>query len=125
LAQHTKTGKNIPDDHKLYEIVTKYTRWPYTLPNGHKIYQYLPLQDPPKFIQIGIFGLKIYHLVTLIYFSLFAGEENGRQKDSKFDCGDDTSSRERCYNFKNIFANIFGEKNDNFLLKVLLVFANF
>jgi hypothetical protein len=25
-----------------------------------KIYQNLPLQDPPKFAQIGIFGLKIY-----------------------------------------------------------------
>jgi hypothetical protein len=24
------------------------------------------LQDPPKFTQIGIFGLKIYHLATLI-----------------------------------------------------------
>jgi hypothetical protein len=23
------------------------------------------LQDPPKFTQIGIFGLKIYHLATL------------------------------------------------------------
>jgi hypothetical protein len=30
------------------------------------LYQYLPLQDPPKFTQIGIFGLKIYHLATLI-----------------------------------------------------------
>jgi hypothetical protein len=24
------------------------------------MYQHLPLQDPPKFTQIGIFGLKIY-----------------------------------------------------------------
>jgi hypothetical protein len=30
-----------------------------------KIYQPLPLQDPPKFTQILIFGLKIYHLATL------------------------------------------------------------
>jgi hypothetical protein len=29
-------------------------------------YQQLTLQDPPKFIQIGIFGLKLYHLATLI-----------------------------------------------------------
>jgi hypothetical protein len=34
-------------------------------PSGHKIYQHLPLQDPPKFTQIGILGLKIYHLATL------------------------------------------------------------
>jgi hypothetical protein len=30
------------------------------------IYQHLPLHGPPKFIQIAIFGLKIYHLATLI-----------------------------------------------------------
>jgi hypothetical protein len=34
------------------------------MPNGHKIYQHLPLQDPPKFTQIGIFGLKKKHLAT-------------------------------------------------------------
>jgi hypothetical protein len=30
------------------------------------MYQHLPLQDPPKFIQIGIFGLKTCHLATLM-----------------------------------------------------------
>jgi hypothetical protein len=34
-------------------------------PNGHKIYQDFPLQDPPKFTKIGIFGLKTNHLATL------------------------------------------------------------
>jgi hypothetical protein len=34
-------------------------------PNVHKIYQHLPLQDPPKFTRSGIFGLKTYHLATL------------------------------------------------------------
>jgi hypothetical protein len=24
------------------------------------------LQDPPKFTQIGIFGMKVYHLATLL-----------------------------------------------------------
>jgi hypothetical protein len=34
--------------------------------NVHKIYQHLPLQDPPKFAQIRMFGLKmVYHLATL------------------------------------------------------------
>jgi hypothetical protein len=29
------------------------------MPNGQKyMYQHLPLQDPPKLTQIGIFGLK-------------------------------------------------------------------
>jgi hypothetical protein len=32
----------------------------------HKIYQHLPLQDPPKFTQIWIFGLKANHLATLV-----------------------------------------------------------
>jgi hypothetical protein len=35
-------------------------------PNGHKIYQHLPLKDPTKFTRIGIFGLKIYHPTTLL-----------------------------------------------------------
>jgi hypothetical protein len=35
--------------------------------NGSKnTYQHLPLQDHPKFTQIGILGFKIYHLATLI-----------------------------------------------------------
>jgi hypothetical protein len=29
------------------------------------VYQHLPLKDPPKFTQIGIFGLKKHHLATL------------------------------------------------------------
>jgi hypothetical protein len=30
-----------------------------------KKYQHVPFQAPPKFTQIGIFGLKINHLATL------------------------------------------------------------
>jgi hypothetical protein len=60
-----KRGKNIPIDHKIYQIAVKYTNWPQSRPNGQKIYQHLPLQDPPKFTLSGIFGLKIYHLATL------------------------------------------------------------
>jgi hypothetical protein len=42
LGQHTQTGKiYLPNNHK-------YTKWPYNIPNGHKIYQHLPLQDPQK-----------------------------------------------------------------------------
>jgi hypothetical protein len=32
----------------------------------HKIYQPLPLQDPPKFTQSWIFCLKTNHLATLV-----------------------------------------------------------
>jgi hypothetical protein len=27
-VQHTKTGKNIPNDHKIYQKAIKYTIWP-------------------------------------------------------------------------------------------------
>jgi hypothetical protein len=52
LVQHNKTGK-------MYQMTIKY------IPNGHKK-QHFPLKDPPKFTQIGTFGLKIYHLATLV-----------------------------------------------------------
>jgi hypothetical protein len=46
-------------------MATKFTEWLQNISNGRKIYQHLQLQDPPKFTQIGIFGLKVYHLATL------------------------------------------------------------
>jgi hypothetical protein len=46
LVQKTKTVKNIPKGHKIFIID-------------------FPLQDPPKFTQIGIFGLKTNYLATL------------------------------------------------------------
>jgi hypothetical protein len=56
-----------------YQITINYV-WPqntpndrmYNRPNCYQIDQHLPLQDPPKFTQIWIFGLKIYHLATLL-----------------------------------------------------------
>jgi hypothetical protein len=59
-----QNGENIPNDHKIYQSALKYTKWPENGPNGHKIYKHRQLQDPPKFTQIGIFGLKVYHLAT-------------------------------------------------------------
>jgi hypothetical protein len=44
--------------------------------------QYRRLQDPPKFTQIGIFGLKIYHLATLLR-SQFRGTTVGLASFSK------------------------------------------
>jgi hypothetical protein len=46
-------------------MAQKHTKWTENLPNSHKIYQHLSLQDPPKFTQIGSPGLKINHLATL------------------------------------------------------------
>jgi hypothetical protein len=49
--------QNIPNDqkiyHKIYQMTTKCTKWPENVPNGHQIYQHLPLQEPPKFTQMG------------------------------------------------------------------------
>jgi hypothetical protein len=59
LVQHTKTGKNIPNGYKIYQMDAN-------VPNDQKIYQHLPLKPTQKFTQIWIFGLKIYHLATLI-----------------------------------------------------------
>jgi hypothetical protein len=62
-SKHTKTGQ-------LYQIGTNYTKRPYIIPNGHKLYQtavkYTNIfQGPPKYTPIRIFGLKINHLATL------------------------------------------------------------
>jgi hypothetical protein len=71
LMQFTKTGKNLPIYYKItkwpkiYQIAIKYARWPYSIPNGHKMYQHFRFRGPPKFSQSGIFGLKMYHLATL------------------------------------------------------------
>jgi hypothetical protein len=49
---NTPKRKNIQND-------PKYTLLLLNIPNGRIIYQHLPLHDPPKYNQIGIFGLKI------------------------------------------------------------------
>jgi hypothetical protein len=28
LVQNTKTGRNIPNDHKVYQMAIKYFKWP-------------------------------------------------------------------------------------------------
>jgi hypothetical protein len=52
LATTYQNGKNIPNDQKMNQMAIKYTKWPKNIPNGHKIYQRLPLQRPRKFTQI-------------------------------------------------------------------------
>jgi hypothetical protein len=68
----------------------KYNKLPQYRQNGHIIYQHRPLQDPPKFTQIWIFGLKICHLATLIQMSMAAkslliqqGANGSKQKSIK------------------------------------------
>jgi hypothetical protein len=65
VVQYTKTWK-------IYQMTTKYTKipyntytkWPENLPNDHRIYYNLQWQEPSKYTQIGILGLKINHLAN-------------------------------------------------------------
>jgi hypothetical protein len=50
----------------MYQMVIKYPKSLQNIPNGHKINQHFPIQGPPKFTQIGIFGLKTNPLATLV-----------------------------------------------------------
>jgi hypothetical protein len=87
-----QNGENIPNNHKIYQSALKYTKWPENGSNGHKTYQHHPLLGPPKFTQIRIFGLKIYHLATLGWMKggedrdlSSPGEENtATQKQTRF-----------------------------------------
>jgi hypothetical protein len=55
LVQLTKTGKNVPNNQKIYQICS------------HDIYQMdIKYIYPPKFTQSVIFCLKIYHLATMV-----------------------------------------------------------
>jgi hypothetical protein len=62
LKQYTKNVGKYTKLPQLYQIALEFTKWSQNFPNYRKIYQ----QGPPKFTQIGIFGLKIYHLATLV-----------------------------------------------------------
>jgi hypothetical protein len=31
VAKYTKTGKNMPNDFKIYQMTSKYTKWPKTV----------------------------------------------------------------------------------------------
>jgi hypothetical protein len=63
----------IPKQGKMYQISTKYNKWPQNRPNVHYMYtpNILTLKDSPKCTQIQIFGLKINHLATLTLWLLF------------------------------------------------------
>jgi hypothetical protein len=55
LVQTFQVGKNITNDHKLYQSAINCTKWPQNFPNGRKIYQHLPFKGRPKFAQIWDF----------------------------------------------------------------------
>jgi hypothetical protein len=41
-------------------MAMKYIKWPQNIPNDHEIYQHFPFQLPPKYGQVGIFGMKMH-----------------------------------------------------------------
>jgi hypothetical protein len=56
--KYIKWPQTVPNGHKIYNVTVNIT-------NGHKIYQHCPFQGPPKYTQIGLFGIKISHLATM------------------------------------------------------------
>jgi hypothetical protein len=64
----------IPKQEKMYQMNAKCTKWSQNIPKVRKILQmdikYInilqSMYGTPKFTQIGIFGLKINHLATLL-----------------------------------------------------------
>jgi hypothetical protein len=79
LVKNTKKEENVPNDHKVYQMAMKYTKWLIleNLPNGHKIYQMVNIiSNLPLNIPNGIYltlsnmdenGHKIYQMATQIY----------------------------------------------------------
>jgi hypothetical protein len=45
-------------------MALKYSKWPWSIPNGHKIYQHFLFKAHQKYYHIGFFGLNMYHLAT-------------------------------------------------------------
>jgi hypothetical protein len=68
------------------------------------MYQHFPFQGLPKYIQRGIFGMKIYHLATLIQPTFF---QNSRAKNK---CGMHSSliwrSRQQMATLSNVFLQM-------------------
>jgi hypothetical protein len=51
LVQICQNGKNVPNDHKLYQKAVNYTKWPQNIPSGLKckhIFYFKALQILPK-----------------------------------------------------------------------------
>jgi hypothetical protein len=67
LVPQTKTGKIcIPYDHNMYQMAIRYTKCQSNIPNGHKNTNIFHSKAVQKLTRIGIFGLKIFHLATLV-----------------------------------------------------------
>jgi hypothetical protein len=84
LVHDTKTGKNVPNEHKLYQMAITYPKCLTNIPNGQYKHKHFPIKGPQKLTQIWIFGLKINHLATLIPTAKLQCLSNSREADYEF-----------------------------------------
>jgi hypothetical protein len=86
LAQTYQNGKNVPNDHKLYQTAKIY------IPNGRKIFHIKyanifhshAIQILPK---NGIYSLQINHLAILFQTLLSISKRQGRHEKLPINCG--------------------------------------
>jgi hypothetical protein len=70
LVHDTKTGKNVPNEHKMYQMNTKFTKWTQNAPNEHKIFQMVikyPKNIPNK-VGISFSNLRPWKISQIWYF---------------------------------------------------------
>jgi hypothetical protein len=48
LTTTYQSGIKYTKSHKIYQMATKYTKWQYNRPNGHKMYKHLSIVRPTK-----------------------------------------------------------------------------
>jgi hypothetical protein len=92
-------GPNIPKRGKIYQMTTDYSKRPYILPHGRKLFQtvikYTHIfhsNSVQSFNHIGIFGMAINHLATL--FSAFGfSAETFRRNLTKATSGAPSTTR--------------------------------
>jgi hypothetical protein len=68
LSTTYQNGKNMPNDHTIYQMATKYTKWPQNISNASKVDQMV--------IKCTIFHCMILnHLATLVQSTLHPPQE--------------------------------------------------
>jgi hypothetical protein len=100
LVQTYQHCKNIPNDHK--QTIPNYLR--VSVSNGRKIsqmvikhtYQHFPFHGPPKYTQIGIFGMKINHLAILVLRQVSASYVHTIVRGATFECRSPTCRKSKC-----------------------------
>jgi hypothetical protein len=67
LGKTYQNGENLPTYHNIYQMSIKYTKWLFSRPNVYNVYHHLlPITRHSKNYPNLDFGLKIYHLATVL-----------------------------------------------------------